>query len=91
MVYNPTLVISLNDFTNSEEVPIEEQKVISVCTDRMFSDAKIAAAFLFNQIRDLFSSISSTVFVYNGKHEKINEFNIDEFMDYSSVAEMQSE
>lgn len=82
-VYNPTVVVCLEDF--KQESSAEEQKVISITTDRFFTDSKIAASFLFNLIKDMFNNISSTVFVYNKEHEKILEYNIADFMDFTGT------
>lgn len=84
-VYNPTVVVCLEDF--KQESSTEEQKVVSITTDRFFTDSKIAASFLFNLIKDMFNNISSTVFVYNKEHEKILEYNIADFMDFTEVRE----
>lgn len=82
-VYNPTITISVDDYTKEiGEVPdISEQKVISISSDRFFTESRVAAIFAFQYVKELFLNLSEKVFVYNENQELIEEFDLKDFID----------
>lgn len=80
-VYNPTLTFSLDEFKGEETPDIEDQKVISITCDRFFTDSKIAATFAVQNVKDLFANLSAKVHVYDNKHELVEEFDINDFIE----------
>ena len=87
--YNPTLAISLDSFElKPGEVPnLEDQKIISVSMDRYFTEAKVAAIFAFQFVKELFARVSVNVFVYDDKHVLIEQFDLNSFVEQGEANE----
>lgn len=80
-IYNPTITFSLDDFTIEKMPDVEAQKVLSISSDRFFTDGKIAAMFMVQHIKDIFYKLSSKVFVYDQNHNLLEEYDINEFIE----------
>lgn len=78
--YNPSITISLDEFTE-EDPELDDQKVISVSLDRFFTESKVAAIFAFQYVKELFVKLSVSVHVFDEKHELLEEFDLNSFVE----------
>lgn len=82
--YNPVLLVSLNYFdgkSTDEMPPIELQKVIGVSMDRYFTEARVAAIFAFQYVKEMFLHLSTTINVFDEHKELVEEIDLNSFIE----------
>ena len=61
--------------------PIELQKVIGVSMDRYFTEARVAAIFAFQYVKEMFLHLSTTIHVFDEHKELVEEIDLNSFIE----------